>query len=93
MKMAAISQRGYARDFWDLYEVLRRTQAGLSEVLDAYQKKYPAQDIGHVVRVYFGDAEEIPLPIELSATRWQSICDYFEQEVPKLGFPLVPSGR
>lgn len=86
MKMAAISQRGYARDFWDLYEILQRSDTNLPELLIAYRQKYPSQDIGHVVRslVYFGDAEQIPLPVELSATLWRDVTEYFEREVPNL---------
>src|SRR5262245_36867593 len=50
MKLSAIASRGLARDFWDLHALIGATGRELSEYLAAFRTKYPAQDIGHVVR-------------------------------------------
>lgn len=88
MKLSAIASRGMARDFWDLHALLAHGVAGgvLDEALRLYQKKFAADDIGHVVRslVYFGDAEAAPLPLGLSPTEWQRIRRDFEQWVRQL---------
>lgn len=75
MKIAAIAQRGLARDFWDVEEILEREGLELGALLDAFTEKYPAQDLGHIVRslVYFGDAETVTLPADLDRKRWVEI--------------------
>lgn len=50
MKLSAIAGRGAARDFWDLHTIVTRTARPLSEFLDVYRRKYPVEDIGHVIR-------------------------------------------
>ena len=74
MKLSAIAGRGVARDFWDLHTIVTRTGRALPELLDAFRRKYPVEDVGHVVRslVYFGDASG-PLPVGLTASRWAQI--------------------
>ncbi len=86
MKLAAISSRGLARDFWDLSALLEVSGHSLAEHLAAFQRKYPAQDIGHVIRslVYFGDAESQPMPIGLDAERWRAIRADLETRVSLL---------
>jgi len=63
-----------AKDFWDLDELLNRGVAGggLADLLALYRQKFPADDIGHVVRAlaYFGDADAAPLPAGLTPERW-----------------------
>ena len=81
MKLSAIASRGAARDFWDLHVMLERGTAGgtLAGALDRYRKKFPADDVGHVVRslAYFGDADTAPLPSGLDPARWRTIkADY-----------------
>jgi len=74
MKLSAIGGRGAAKDFWDLDELLNRGVAGggLADLLALYRQKFPADDIGHVVRAlaYFGDADAAPLPAGLTPERW-----------------------
>ena len=47
----------------------------MRDALEAYQRKYAAEDVGHVVRspVYFSDAEAEPLPIGLTDGHWEEI--------------------
>ncbi len=72
--MSAIAGRGAARDFWDLHELLARDRT-LEQALGAYQRKFAAEDIGHVVRslVYFDDAEAEPMPAGLAQPHWARI--------------------
>jgi hypothetical protein len=86
MKLSAVSQRGAARDFWDLHELLTRTKMGLVGALDAFRLKFAQEDIGHVVRslVYFADADAEPRPMGLTETSWQHIKDDFRRWVSAL---------
>jgi hypothetical protein len=88
MKLSAIASRGAARDFWDLHVLLSKGASGgtLSAALGRYRKKFPADDIGHVVRslAYFGDADAAPLPRGLSSKAWRRIQTDFEAWVGAL---------
>lgn len=79
MKLSATAGRGAARDFWDLHTIVTRTSRPLTDFLAAFRMKYPAKDIGHVLRslAYFGDAGD-PLPAGLSASAWARIRRDFE---------------
>ena len=85
MKLSAIAGRGAARDFWDLHCIVTRTGRPLSEFLRTFSRKYPVEDIGHIVRslVYFGDASG-PLPAGLTSERWEAIQRDFETWVRAL---------
>lgn len=74
MKLSAIAGRGAARDFWDLHTIVTRTGRPLPDFLEAFRRKYPVEDIGHVLQslVYFGDAGE-PLPKGLAPSWWTQI--------------------
>lgn len=75
MKLSAVAGRGLARDFWDLHAMLSTRGIPLRGALDAFQRKYATEDIGHVVRslVYFADAEADPLPEGLTEDHWREI--------------------
>lgn len=79
MKLSAIAGRGAARDFWDLHTIVTRTGRPLQAFLDLFTRKYPVEDLGHIVRslVYFGDATG-PLPAGLIQERWEAIQRDFE---------------
>ena len=80
MKLAALVDRGLARDFWDLHELMTRNGLSLPKVLELHQRRYPRHDIGHVVRalVYFADADASPLPDQLDTERWIAIKSDFQ---------------
>jgi hypothetical protein len=90
MKLSAIASRGMTRDFWDLHALLAHGAAdgSLRRALQLYQGKFSADDIGHVIRslVYFGDADDGPLPRDLSEAEWARIKLDFESWVVDLGF-------
>ncbi len=87
MKLSAIAQRGAARDFWDLHEIVTTTGRTLDDLLDVFRRKHPTVDLGHVLRalVYFGEAT--PLATGLSQARWGTIRSDLERWVRSL---LVP---
>ena len=86
MKLSAIASRGAARDFWDLHAMIVATKRDLSDFLDSYRRKFPVEDLGHVLRslVYFGDASAAPLPAGLNETQWAAIRADFERWVRPL---------
>lgn len=86
MKLSAIAGRGAARDFWDLHALLDATGLSLRAALDLYRMKFPIEDVGHVVKslVYFGDADNEPLPAGLTAASWRSIKESFVRRVTDL---------
>lgn len=88
MKLSAIGGRGAARDFWDLHTIVTRTGRSLREFLEVFTRKYPVEDVGHVVRslIYFGDASG-PLPVGLTPDRWEAIQHDFETWVRVLMRP------
>ena len=86
MKLQAIATRGAARDFWDLHALLGHRGIPLASALDEFSRRYPTDDLGHVVRslVYFGDADAAPLPRGLDAVHWAQIRSDLERWVEAL---------
>jgi hypothetical protein len=86
MKLAAIGDRGAARDFWDLHAIIDKSGESLEHYVAAFRKKFPRLDPGHVIRglVYFGDAEADPLPRGLNKDRWARIRADLERRVRAL---------
>lgn len=88
MKLAALAGRGAARDFWDLHELIlqRLGASSLPEALALYRRKFPSDDIGHVVRslAYFSDAEKAPFPLGLDPQRWRQIKVDFQSWIRAL---------
>ncbi|RPI59644.1 MAG: hypothetical protein EHM50_08815, partial [Lysobacterales bacterium] len=87
MKLSAISSRGAARDFWDLHEILMRTDITLDRALDAYVKRFGVKktDVYHVLEAltYFDDAEREPRPRGLTAKQWRIMQSYFIEHAPE----------
>ncbi|KYF77764.1 hypothetical protein BE11_32455 [Sorangium cellulosum] len=75
MKLSAIAGRGARRDFWDLHALLTSRGRSLGQALEAYARKYAAEDLGHVVRslAYFADAEAEPMPGGMTDEQWAQI--------------------
>jgi hypothetical protein len=86
MKLSAISNRGALRDFWDLHVLLEHASVSLDEALELYTKKYPVEDVGHVVRslVYFSDADAEPPVAQLLPEQWSIIKRKFVERVNAL---------
>jgi hypothetical protein len=75
MKLAAISGRGAAKDFWDLHALLRHRGVDLAASLAEFELKYVNIDTGAVLRslAYFGEADAEPLPRGLDVKSWAAI--------------------
>lgn len=87
MKLSAIAKRGVRRDFWDLHEIVTKTDVNLQVAADAYLEKFGVgeSDLYHVLRslTYFDDAEtETAWPEGLTPTRWRRIKEDLLQEAP-----------
>jgi hypothetical protein len=88
MKLAAVSQRGLRRDFWDLHAIAA-SGLPLREMAGAYVTKFGVtkSDLYHVLRslTYFDDAEREPeYPSGLNPGKWERIKAFFRAEAPLL---------
>ena len=73
MKLNAIANRGFRKDFWDCAELLENWS--MEELLGYYREKYPDTNIWQVRKsiCYFEDAEIEPDPEILKARTWQEV--------------------
>jgi hypothetical protein len=86
MKIAAISQRGKKRDFFDLYWISLHIQP-LKETIGMAQKQYTVQqNLSHIIKslAYFDDAEDDPNPKIYFKTTWKEVKSFFLQETKKI---------
>ena len=85
MKLAAITNRGRKRDFFDLFFLLETYS--LRQLIDAYNAKYADGSEFLVLKsiIYFDDAEEdnAPQVFDPSIT-WPSVKQMIEKEAKKL---------
>lgn len=87
MKLAALSHRGSAKDFIDLY---RMQQEGLEleDLIKLMPAKFPEAKINyyHIVKSfsYFDDAELEPLPKMHAPLSWQKLKHFFLEEQTRL---------
>lgn len=84
MKLAAVAQRGYRKDFIDVF-VLIQNHKPLAELLALYQQKYEVENIISVLTglVYFDDAEDEPDPA-LWSVDWGEVKHKIEDWVRKI---------
>jgi hypothetical protein len=85
MKIAAVTQRGYKKDFVDLYALASRSFS-LRQMLRWYQEKYDIHDIAHVLYslAYFDDADRERMPTMLWKVTWPTIKDTIRSWVQEL---------
>lgn len=87
MKLAALSHRGSAKDFVDLY-VLAKHNISLRQIIKDMPSKFPGKKINnyHIIKSlsYFDDAENEPLPKMFIEFDWQSLKNFFLEEQLKL---------
>jgi hypothetical protein len=88
-KFKTISQRGSKKDFYDLYAVLK-LKLSIEEACQIFKERFSASGLNmyHVLKsiVFFEDAVDEPTPIILMSGReweWESIKDFFEQNISK----------
>ncbi len=87
MKLAALSHRGSAKDFIDLYRI-RQEGLELEELIKLMPAKFPEAKINyyHIIKSfsYFDDAEQEPLPKMLIPLSWQKLKHFFLEEQTRL---------
>ncbi|HMR11208.1 MAG TPA: nucleotidyl transferase AbiEii/AbiGii toxin family protein [Polyangiaceae bacterium] len=88
MKVSAIARRGIRRDFWDLHEIIQRTDLDLETVGDAFKVRFGRSDadLYHVLKAmtYFEDAEaDTLMPHGMDQEKWRSVRDWFEIAAPR----------
>ena len=73
MKLSAIANRGAKKDFFDIYELLKKYS--LSDMFKLFSKKYPEIAHFHILKslAYFDDAETEFDPISLNNTTWKQV--------------------
>jgi predicted nucleotidyltransferase component of viral defense system len=73
MKIAAITNRGSKKDFYDLNKLLEIFS--LQQILDFYTKKFTDSSVFFALKsiVYFDDAEEQEDPIMFDLTSWNDV--------------------
>jgi len=81
MKLSAIAKRGVKKDFFDMYELLKRYS--LDEMLQFYQQKFPYTDTTFLLRalLYFDDAEREEDPIMLKSYTWKDVKKEMTKQV------------
>jgi len=74
MKLSAIAQRSFRKDFIDMYALILKHKP-LPDLLTLYHRKYAAADIGHLLYalVYFDVADEEQTPTLLWDVQWVGI--------------------
>jgi len=87
MKLAALSHRGSAKDFVDLYRI-RQEGLEFENLLKLMPIKFPEAKINyyHIVKSfsYFDDAELEPLPKMLIPLNWEKLKHFFLEEQARL---------
>ena len=81
MKLAAISNRGAKKDFYDLYYLFRKFS--LSEMLELYKIRFQQAEITNVIRSvqYFEDAEKDKDPICFEKLSWKEVKAEINKQV------------
>lgn len=82
MKINAILGRGVKKDFWDLYELLKRYS--LDDIIQWHQQKYPSQQLLISIPnalTYFEDDNESPNPMSLQGQTWEGVKEFLQLKV------------
>ena len=91
MKAIALSQRAEKKDFFDLYEILKRTT--FDELKQMLLQKYGKSRVNcyHILKsfFYFDDAEGSPDPTSLNNTSWPVVKKYFLEHKEEIKSALL----
>ncbi len=79
MKLTAIGGRGAKKDFFDLYQVLTKTDITIEELTDGLYEKFGENDFSYIGMGlnYFDDADLEELPLSHVPYDWNEIKEYF----------------
>ena len=85
MKLSAICQRSVKRDYVDLHAILTSGRVSISDLVNAWNRKYPGKDVGFALRalVYFTDVDKARMPEMLAKTTWAAIKADLEKLVSR----------
>lgn len=87
MKLAAVMDRGTAKDFIDVYFLIKKG-ISLEQSLHYYNKKYKnlANNIYSIIKslTYFDDADLREMPEMVEKIDWEEVKEFFQKEVIKL---------
>ena len=94
MKVSAITDRGFKRDFIDLYFICYKEKIlTLQEAIKLYDKKFEflGQNVIPVLMslVYFEDAEDDEMPQMIKPVKWSDVKKYFIEEQRKIAKVLL----
>lgn len=88
MKLDAASTRGTKKDFIDLYAIIHIGGKTLTELFEAFSRKYASISFNlmHIKKslVFFEDAEPDAMPKMHADIAWKNVKQFFENAVPKL---------
>ena len=88
MKLSAIMQRGYKRDFVDLFAILDRLDISLKELINQFYQKYEAINYSksHIIKslTYLNDANLQPELNLLTDIKWEQVKEFFNEHTLKL---------
>jgi len=72
-KLNAVLGRGSKKDFYDIYEILKKHS--LSTILDHFKKKFNQENVFPLLKSlnYFEDAENEPNPLSLKNISWEEV--------------------
>ncbi|MBV6479991.1 MAG: hypothetical protein HGGPFJEG_02798 [Ignavibacteria bacterium] len=86
MKCTAISQSAEKKDFYNLYEILRRLQP--LELRNLLVEKYDIEGYNpyYLAKTffYFDEVENSPEPLSLNGTTWKIVKNYLIRNQPKI---------
>lgn len=86
MKCTSISQRAEKKDFYDLYEILRRLQP--LELRNLLVEKYDIEGFNpyYLAKTffYFDEVENSPDPLSLNGTTWKIVKNYLIRNQAKI---------
>lgn len=80
MKLAAISNRGARKDFYDLFFLLQ--EFSLKEMMILFEKKYSNDNNFYVIKsiTYFDDAENEADPVLLKKISWEKVKEFIRKK-------------
>ena len=87
MKMNAISRRGTAKDFIDLYTIMIRESLSLKELIEITKQKLGDISSVHLLKslVYFKDAEPFLKGLRMTTpVSWDDVVKFFQDRVRKI---------
>jgi hypothetical protein len=86
-KFKVLSQRGSRKDFHDVYACFNIRNLSIAEGISILKRRFAETNINyyHILKslVYFEDAENEPQLILLKPVAWQTVKDFFKQNLPE----------